>query len=114
MLSISLDEGAVFDILSINIVKFQRNPNNVVADAMEYMVDEIKSQIGIQKFIEVTESEEFKELIRINGVVFDLIDKAQKGDGFAREVQDGNFKRYTQKTLLQKKFFNTNVTEIKL
>jgi hypothetical protein len=69
MLSISLDEGAVFDILSINIVKYQKNPSQPLADTIMWMKTEIKNQVGIPKFLQIIESDEFKELVRINEVV---------------------------------------------
>ena len=114
MISISMDEGAVFDILAINIVKQNRNPSDNLNRIINNMKTEIINQIGIQKTNKILSSEEFKELIQINNAVFDLIDQAQNGNGFAREVQDGNHKRYTQKVILQKTFFYNHITEEKM
>ena len=114
MLSISLDEGAVFDILAINLVKYQRKPNDNLFTVIEEMKKEIAAQIGSDKTNNILFSMEFKELVKVNDDVFDLIDAAQTGEGLARAVQDGNRKRYNQKILLQKKFFHDKITEEKM
>ena len=114
MLSISLDEGIVFDVLAITIVKQRIKPSENNNGIINQMKREISSQIGQEKVDIILESEEFKELIKINADVFDLVDRAQNGNGLARDVQDGNYKRYKQKTLLQKKFFDTPIKEEKM
>jgi len=114
MLAISLDEGAVFDILAINVVKNIRRPSENLKKVITITVDEIKKQIGEEKTESILHSEEFKELVSINDLVFDLIDEAHYAIGLAKDVQDGNFKRYTQKILLQKKFFGSDATEEKM
>jgi hypothetical protein len=114
MLSISLDEGAVFDILAINVVKHQRKPTSNLTMVIEEMKKEIATQIGLDKINEILSSLEFKELVKVNDDVFDLIDAAQTGEGLARAVQDGNRKRYNQKILLQRKYFHDKITEEKI
>lgn len=116
MLKISLDEGYVFDILSIYQVKLGflfEEKYTVTENAYKCMSDEIISQIGDEKFQEILQSDEFLNLLESNKNVFQLVDIAQNGEGLAKLVQDGNHDRYICKTKLQQKFFNNNISEIK-
>ena len=116
MLSVSLDEGYVFDILSIYQVKLgflDGDKYNVTENAYKYMSNEIISQIGLEKFDNIVKSDEYSDLLSSNKKVFELVDEAQNGTGLAKLVQDGNHERYICKTKLQQKFFNNNINEIK-
>jgi hypothetical protein len=112
MLKISVDYGYAFDVLAIIEVK-----NKIVGKKNQNyykLYKEIEEQIGREKMNEVINSNEYIKLIETNQKVFDLVDQAQKDNGLAKQVDSANYERYIVKTNLQKKFFNENITEIKL
>lgn len=112
MLKISVDYGYAFDILAIIEVK-----NRIIGKNSENyykLYAEIEEQIGKDKMNTIINSKEYSDLIMANQKVFDLVDKAQKDNGLAKEVDSANYQRYVTKTTLQKIFFNNNITEIKL
>lgn len=112
MLKISLDYGYAFDMLAILEVKnlFLNKKN----DNYLRLYSEIESQIGQEKMETILKSKEYKDLVVTNKKVFDLVDKAQKADGLAKQVDSANYERYISKVNLQKIFFDTEVTEIKI
>jgi hypothetical protein len=112
MIKISVDYGYAFDVLAIVEVK-----NKIVGKKGENyyrLYKDIEEQIGREKMDEVINSNEYIKLIDTNQKVFDLVDQAQKDNGLAKQVDSANYERYIVKTNLQKKFFNENITEIKL
>lgn len=112
MLKISVDYGYAFDMLAILEVKnlFLNKKN----DNYLKLHNEIESQIGLEKMQTILNSKEYQDLVTTNKKVFDLVDKAQKDDGLAKQVDSANYERYTSKVNLQKIFFDTEVTEIKI
>lgn len=118
MIAISLDEGYVFDLLSINQVKMMKATE---AEAIKKintsywkLRDEIISQIGQNKFNSIFLSKEYDELFKANEKTFDLVDKVKESEGLAKEVDKSNYERYLCKINLQKKFFNNEVSETKI
>jgi len=112
MLKISVDYGYAFDVLAIMEVK-----SKIIGRKNEVyhkLYSEIEQQLGQDKMNIIINSKEYLDLLNTNQKVFDLVDKAQKDNGLAKEVDTANYQRYIVKTNLQKKFFNTNITEIKL
>lgn len=117
MLSISLDEGYAFDILSILEIKITKCPpenKSKVINNYDKTKNEIINQIGEQKFNEIIRSNEYLKLINANEVTFNLVDKAKKEQGLHKEMDDSNYQRYLCKNDLQKKFFNNDVSEVKI
>jgi len=115
MLTISLDEGYVFDILAVIEVKNQFKQINNNKDSRYFQLwNEIANQIGQNKLEEILKSKEYKQLFRNNETVFNFITTAQKDKGLAGLIDKTNYKRFISKTKLQKKFFKTKVTEIKI
>jgi len=115
MISISLDEGYIFDILSIYEIKLGKNPNDQrLVDNFRLICREITQQIGEEKFLEVVESQEYKNLLQANLITFEFVDKAKESEGLAKEVDASNYKRYQCKVTLQKRFFNSQIAEIKI
>lgn len=117
MIKLSLDEGYVFDILSILHVKMKKASNdnlNKVSSSFKAMEIEIISQIGEKKYAEVISSQEYNNLFKANEKTFNLVDKVKQDNGLAKEVDDANYERYLCKIDLQKKFFNNQISEIKI
>jgi len=112
MLKISVDYGYAFDMLAILEVKnsFLNKKN----DNYIKLYNEIETQIGSEKINTILKSKQYQNLIITNKKVFDLVDKAQKDNGLAKQVDSANYERYTSKVNLQKVFFNAEITEIKI
>lgn len=116
MLNISLDEGYVFDILSILEVKcdiFIDEKFEISSNARNFLEHEIIEQIGNEKYSEIIKSEEYKNLKQANLETFKMVDLAQKSIGLARDVDTANYERYLCKKRLQEAFFDASLTELK-
>lgn len=116
MIKISLDEAYVFDLLSIYSVKIDNSKENkreLNIVNYESLQKEIVEQIGVEKFNEIIQSQEYKELKISNQTVFDLVDRANENE-LAKITAQANYQRYIKKIELQKKFFGNSITEVKL
>lgn len=113
--TITLDWGIIFDTLAIIETKNAiRNINNDDDKTHIKLWNAIASQIGIRLLEKIVKSKEYKELVKVNLETFKLVDLAQKDDGLAKKVDVSNHLRYIKKVELQKKFFGTEASEIKL
>jgi predicted CopG family antitoxin len=116
MLSITLDEAYVFDILSIHEVKIHKSggeKRDSLIQTREALAKEISNQIGEQTFSEIISSEVYGELKKANSEVFDLVDRASESE-LAKLTAEANYKRYIKKTELQSTFFNNQLSEVKI
>lgn len=116
MIKVSLDEAYVFDLLSIYSVKIDNSDDLKKEQSLKNynnLCQEIQEQIGINKFNEILNSEEYLNLKNSNKVVFDLVDRADEHE-LSKLTADANYDRYTKKIILQNKFFTNTLTEIKL
>lgn len=116
MLKISLDEAYVFDLLSIYQVKIN-NAQDQKLDQLKKTYDilsnEIIDQIGQELFLKIISSIEYHELIKINQIVFNLVDRANETQ-LSKLTADANYQRYIKKIELQNEFFKNTITEVKL
>jgi hypothetical protein len=116
MLRISLDEAYVFDLLSIYQVKIDNAPDqklDQLKKTYEVLSNEIIDQIGQELFSKIISSIEYYELIKINQIVFDLVDRANETQ-LSKLTADANYQRYIKKIELQNEFFKNTITEVKL
>ena len=116
MLKISLDEAYVFDMLSVFDVKIKKLTGEKLLLTLEKYADmakEVIEQIGAEKYNEITLSDEFKKMIDANMKVFELIDESKNDNGLAKITDDANYERHIAKMALQKKFFESDLTEVK-
>jgi hypothetical protein len=115
MITISLDESYVFDILSIYQVKKIKSPDNPIhANNFDRLYSEIELQIGTDKISEILSSEEFINLFEANSKTFDLVDLVKQDPCKGKELDDCNYNRYLKKIALQEKFFCSKITELKI
>lgn len=119
MLKISLDEGAVFDMLSILEVKSKKSfsdkeKEKKVFSALKTMFFEVGEQIGIEKTDLILNSPEYKTLVDVNDEYFWIVDLSAQNKCSAKDNFDCNMKRFRAKTALQQKWFGTSVLEQKL
>lgn len=116
MIKISLDESYVFDLLSIYEVKLSVSTENKREQILKSLIKlrtEIEEQIGIELFNEITTSLEYTLLRSANKRVFDLVERANETK-LSKETADANYQRYIRKIELQTKFFDNDITEVKL
>ena len=118
MIKISLDEAYVFDILSILDLKTTKNSDeDFVRKNLKNFLNlsnEIIEQIGQEKYDEIINSDEYKNLFMQNSRTFDLVDESRTDTGLAKIVLEANNVRYDCKNALQKRFFNVELSEVKM
>lgn len=116
MLKISLDEAYVFDMLSVFDVKMKNLDGEKLLKTIEKysdMVEEVVEQIGKEKFDQISQSLEYQKMVFANQKVFELIDESKNDTGLAKITDDANYERHIAKMALQKRFFNSELTEVK-
>jgi hypothetical protein len=111
MINLPVDESYAFDYLSILEIKSDKN-----RDKRNYNLckETIISQIGLYEFLEIEASQEYKELKEVNLNTFNLVDAVKNNPCLGAEVDKSNYERFVKKQALQKKFFNSIVSEIKI
>lgn len=113
MLKLIVDEGYAFDYLAIQQIK--KDLNDQAAENYKRTYDVIKGQIYFDSFVTIVTSDEYNELLRVNKILYDYVDKIRAGEVVdGKEVDDCNEMRYRAKQAIQKKFFGTDLkTEVK-
>jgi len=114
MISLIVDESYAYDYLSILRVKvLKKDSEETISNFMDCSYI-IKMQVGPKLHSEILDSIEYKNLLEANKETFEAVDKA-KGDKVKASLIDNlNYKRYLCKQDLQKKFFQSKQTEIKI
>jgi hypothetical protein len=74
----------------------------------------LQIQFDSEKWFFMVNSEEYKNMIEANKLTFDAVDKAKNNEVTAQYVDYCNYQRHTAKQNFQKKFFNNNLSEIKI
>ena len=116
MLKISVDEAYVFDMLSVFDVKLKNLTGEKLLKTIEKysdMKEEVVEQIGKDKYDQIVSSLEYQKMVYANQRVFDLIDESKNDTGLAKLTDDANYDRHVAKMDLQKRFFDTDLTEVK-
>lgn len=114
-MKITLPEGYIFDILSIYQIKlFKFQQDLVHLSNFNNLLNEIKSQIGNDKTLQVMESQEYLNLITANMATFELVDAVKTEPCLGKEVDASNYKRFLSKKVLQEKWFDSDYSEVKI
>jgi len=116
MLKISLDEAYVFDMLSVFDVKIKNLDGEKLAKTIEKMsdmIEEVIEQISEEKYGKIVSSLEYKKMVEANQRVFDLIDQSKHDTGLAKITDDANYDRHIAKMAFQKRFLDSELTEVK-
>lgn len=117
MLTITLDEGQIFDIISILNVKILKSSgqtkDNIIQN-YQFLSNEIKNQIGESLFNKIICSDEYKDLFNANKKTFEAVDLAKTDLIRASEAYMLNNDRFNKKIALQNKFFNSPCKEVKI
>lgn len=115
MINLAVDESYAFDYLSILHLKSDLDKDNPVKRTNYFNCFLfIKNQLEEKFFNEIVGSDEYKECYEANRITFDAVDKAKNDLVQASFVDRANYKRHIAKQKLQKKFFNSDLTEIKI
>jgi len=112
MINLLVDEAYAFDYLSVLEIKSDKNKQSqkTWVNCRNY----ISIQIGEEIFAIIINSKEYQNLLLINKMVFDAVERARyKNDITAKEVDDANMERHYAKITLQNKFFSKGITEFK-
>jgi hypothetical protein len=111
MINLLVDESFAFDYLSILEIKSNKNGNKM---AHNHCKENIISQVGLYEFLEIESSQEYKELLEANLKTFNLVDAVKSNPCLGTEVDKSNYERFLKKQTLQKKFFSSIGSEIKI
>lgn len=115
MFTIPCSESYGFDFLSIYEVKIKKNGGEKAVLNFNQTADHILKQIGIFLFNNILNSEEYKNLVRINTELFDLVDAVKHNPCLGKEIDSQVYKRFLAKKALQEKFFpESEITEQKI
>jgi hypothetical protein len=112
MIRITVDEAYAFDYLSI--IEIKSKNNNIVNDALTIIRNDLISQLGDKLVNEILSSEQYLNLYNANKLTFDVVDKAKKDEVTASYLDKCNYKRMISKKELQHKFFQNNLSELKI
>jgi len=107
--------GYHFDYLSILGVKVDKTDNKSVL--VDYIVccNDLRNQIGDQKFDEILASNEYIELYNANSHLFDLVDAIKTDKDLGQALDAQVFVRWQKKKALQEKFYPESVySELKV
>lgn len=118
MIFVQVDESFGYDMLSVCEIKLNISRNMKNISNYERYFKIIEDQVGRIKHDTIIESEEYKELLKVNKQLFDGFNdiKSEKGkDILAITLDILNYNRHICKINLQNRFFpDKTITEVKL
>jgi hypothetical protein len=112
MIFIEVDEAYAFDYLSILQVKKQKSSSAIETWSRCYL--NLQTQFDSEKWFLMINSEEYENMIKANLLTFDAVDKAKNNEVTAQHVDYCNYQRHTAKQNFQKKFFTSDLSELKI
>lgn len=113
MINLLVDEAYAFDYLAILEVKNTLYPSVQKNETFLECRDYLKNQTI--NFNDIYYSKEYRDLVEINRITFDLIDDLREGlEVTAKSIDDANMARYYKKKALQEKFFSNELKEEKI
>ena len=112
MINILVDEAYAFDYLSILEVKKQKS--SISNDAWANCYIHLQNQFDNEKWLYIINSKEYENMIKANELTFDAVDKAKNNEVTAQHVDYCNYQRHTAKQNFQKKFFTSDLSELKI
>ena len=112
MINLLVDEAYAFDYLSILDVKRKKKSENY--DNWINCYKYLKDQFDDDKWLSMIYSEEYKNMIKANELTFNAVDKAKNNEVTAQHVDYCNYQRHAAKQNFQKKFFTSDLSELKI
>jgi len=111
MINLNVDEAYAFDYLSILEIKKEKSSDDKQwLDCWLYLQNQFESE----KWLSIINSEEYKNMIKANLLTFDAVDKAKNNEVTAQHVDYCNYQRHAAKQNFQKKFFTSDLSELKI
>ena len=112
MILLQTDEAYAFDYLSILEIKKQKSSSAIEHWLKCYV--HLQKQFDSEKWSSIIYSEEYKNMIKANELTFNAVNKAKNNEVTAQYVDHCNYQRYIAKQNFQKRFFNSNLSELKI
>ena len=112
MINLLVDEAYAFDYLSILEVKKQKS--SISNDAWAKCYEYLQNQFDNEKWLHMMHSKEYEKMIKANELTFDAVDKAKNNEVTAQHVDYCNYQRHIAKQNFQKKFFTSDLSELKI
>ena len=112
MITLLVDEAYAFDYLSILEVKKQKS--SISNDAWAKCYVYLQNQFDNEKWLHMMHSKEYENMIKANELTFDAVDKAKNNEVTAQHVDYCNYQRHSAKQNFQKKFFTSDLSELKI
>ena len=112
MINLLVDEAYAFDYLSILEIKKQKSSisNNAWIKCYVYL----QNQFDNEKWSHMMHSKEYESMIKANELTFDAVNKAKNNEVTAQHVDYCNYQRHSAKQNFQKKFFTSDLSELKI
>lgn len=111
MINLNVDEAYAFDYLSILEIKKEKSSDDKQwLDCWLFLQNQFESE----KWLSIINSEEYKNMIKANLLTFDAVDKAKNNEVTAQHVDYCNYQRHAAKQNFQKKFFTSDLSELKI
>jgi hypothetical protein len=112
MIKLTVDEAYAFDYYSILSLK---NSNGFLSlDVLQTVKKDLEESLGEDLVKNILNSQEYESLLNANKLTFDAVDKAKEDLVKASYVDKCNYERMLAKKSLQNKFFNTDLSEVKI
>jgi hypothetical protein len=102
VISIKVDLGYAFDYLAI--LEIKKDMNLLNKGIYSSFIEDLKITVGEQLFLQILDSQEYKELKESNLKTFIAVDMAKDNKILASEVNDCNYQRFQKKQQLHNKF----------
>jgi len=112
MIKITVDEAYAFDYYSILHLKY--NNGYLPLETLQIAKNDLIENLGVEFVETILSSPKYKDVYEANKLTFDAVDKAKDDSVPASYVDKCNYQRMLAKKELQLKFFNTNLSEIKI
>ncbi len=112
MINILVDEAYAFDYLSILEVKKRKSYFSI--EAWEKCYTYLQKQFDFEKWLLMIHSHEYENMIKANELTFDAVEKAKNNEVTAQYVDYCNYQRHLAKQNFQKKFFISDLSELKI
>jgi hypothetical protein len=112
MIKLTVDEAYAFDYYSVLFLKY--NNGFIPISVLEIAKKDLEENLGDILVNKILDSQEYKNLLDANILTFNAVDKAKDDSVKASYVDKCNYERMLAKKSLQIKFFNTELSEVKI
>jgi hypothetical protein len=112
MIKLTVDEAYAFDYYSILSLKYSNG--FISEETLGITKNDLIENLGEEIVETILTSNEYNNIYEANKLTFDAVDKAKEDLVKASYVDKCNYERMLAKKSLQNKFFNSNLSEIKI